>query len=53
VVQDSREGIEYGAAKFVHVWLPGVGRNASAEFAFAGVVAFGANEDERNPYPDR
>jgi hypothetical protein len=51
VVQDSRKGIKDSAAKFVHVRLSGVGRSASAEFAFAGVVALGANEDEGNPYP--
>ncbi len=51
VVQDSRKGIKDGAAKFVDVRLAGVGRSASAEFAFAGVVALGANEDKDNPYP--
>jgi hypothetical protein len=53
VVQDSGQGIKDGAAKFVDVRLAGVGRSASAECAFAGVVALGANEDEGNPYPYR
>jgi hypothetical protein len=51
VVQDSRKGIKDGAAKFVYVWLAGVSWSASAEFAFAGVVALWANEHEGNRYP--
>jgi hypothetical protein len=51
VVQDARKGIKYGAAKFVDVRLAGVAWSASAEFAFACVVALRANEDEGNRYP--
>ena len=51
VVQDSREGIQNCTAELIHVRLSGEAWSASAEFAFAGVVALGANEDKGNPYP--
>jgi hypothetical protein len=53
VIQDSGKGIKDGTAELIHVRLAGVGRNASAECAFAGVVALRSNEDKGNPYPYR
>jgi hypothetical protein len=51
VVQDSGQGIKDSTAELIHVRLPGETWSASAEYAFACVVALRANEDKGNPYP--
>lgn len=53
VVQDSAKGIQNAAAQFVDVRLAGVAWSASAEYAFACVVALGASERKGNHYSHR